>query len=145
HAGIDGRVAASAQERLLVGDGPYRCLAATEDRMELRLREDPATTAGLAAGEATPRIRRIREFRLSRGRAAVTALRRGDVTLIDHVPPDQLASLAEDPEIHVGRYARPVVHLIALDARNPVLRSRALRRGLSYAVDRQALLEESLL
>lgn len=37
------------------------------------------------------------------------------------------------------------MHLIALDGRNPALRSRALRRGISYAVDRKSLLEDSLL
>ena len=38
-----------------------------------------------------------------------------------------------------------MVHVIALDGRNPALRSRALRRGLSYAVDRKGLLEENVL
>ena len=47
-------------------------------------------------------------------------------------------------EIKVGAYAQPVVHVIALDGRNPALRSRSLRRGLSYAVDRKGLLEDHL-
>jgi peptide/nickel transport system substrate-binding protein len=82
---------------------------------------------------------------MSRGPAAVTALRRGDVAMIDHVPPDQVASLAEAPEVRVGRYVQPVVHMIAVDGRNPALRNRALRRGLSYAINRQGLLEETVL
>ena len=32
-----------------------------------------------------------------------------------------------------------------MDGRNPALRNRALRRGLSYAVDRRTLLEENVL
>jgi peptide/nickel transport system substrate-binding protein len=91
------------------------------------------------------RIQRLREIRLAHGQAAVTALRRGDVTMIDHIPPDQVASLAEVPGIQVGKYTQPRVHVIALDGRNPMLRSRALRRGLSYAVDRKSLLEDTLL
>jgi peptide/nickel transport system substrate-binding protein len=145
HAGIDGRVASSTRERLLVSDGPYRCTAAADDRVELRLRGDPGSRAAGETDEAIPRIRRIREFRLSPGQSALAALRRGEVTLVDHVPSDQLTSLAETPEIQVGRYTQPVVHVLALDARNPALRSRALRRGLSYAIDRKTLLEESLL
>ena len=38
-----------------------------------------------------------------------------------------------------------MVHVIALDGRNPALRSRSLRRGLSYAIDRKALLEDHVL
>jgi peptide/nickel transport system substrate-binding protein len=145
HAGIDGKVAVSARERVLVSDGPYRCLESTDERTELRLRDESGTTVPPPGEPGVPRIRRIREFRLERGLAALAALLRGDVTLIDHVPSDQLDSLAQTPGIRVGRYVQPVVHLIALDARNPVLRSRALRRGLSYAVDRRTLLEDVLL
>ena len=82
---------------------------------------------------------------MSQALAAVTALRRGDISMIDHVPPDQVASLSETPEIQVGQYSQPVIHVIAIDGRNPFLRSRALRRGLSNAVDRQGLLEETVL
>ncbi|HZW31943.1 MAG TPA: ABC transporter substrate-binding protein [Isosphaeraceae bacterium] len=142
HAGIDGKVAVSARERVLVSDGSYRCLESSAERTELRLREDSGTTGPPPGGPAPPRIRRIRETPVAHGPAA---LRRGDVTLIDHVPPNQVSSLAGTPGIRVGQYAQPVIHLIALDARNPVLRSRALRRGLSYAVDRKAILEDVVL
>ncbi len=72
-------------------------------------------------------------------------MRRGDVTLLDHVPPDQVTALAGAPGILVGRYAQPAVHLIALDGRTHALRNRELRRGLSYAVDRRTLLEDYVL
>ena len=145
HAGIDGRMAASAQERLLVSDGLYHCTLSTDDRTELRLRVDrPAAPPG-GPENVVPRIRRIREIRMNSGQAALTALRRGDVTMIDHVPPDEVNALGEAPQIRIGRYTQPVVHLIAMDGRNPALRNRSLRRGLSYAVDRKTLLVESVL
>ena len=75
----------------------------------------------------------------------VGALRRGEVSLIDHVPPDQVAGLAASAEFKVGSYAQPQIHLIALDGRNQALRNRSLRRALSYAVDRKGLLEDHLL
>jgi peptide/nickel transport system substrate-binding protein len=90
-------------------------------------------------------IKRIREIRLLPGQSAASALRRGDVSLIEHVPPEQVVGLAASPEIKVARYARPVMHFLALDGRNRALRSRALRRGLSYAIDRKALLEDYLI
>ena len=145
HAGIDGRVAISVKDRILVTDGIYRCSQATGDVTELRLDDRRPQEASPGAGEAVPRIRRVREIRMSQGMAAVTALRRGDVSMIDHVPPDQVAPLAETPEIQVGQYTQPVVHVIALDGRNPALRNRALRRGLSNAINRKGLLEETIL
>ncbi len=145
HAGIDGRVALSPKERILVTDGIYRCAQATGDAMELRVGDNRTQDASARDGEPVPKIRRVKEIRLSTGLAAVTALRRGDVTMIDHVPPDQVAALAATPDIQVGQYTQPVVHVIAVDGRNPVLRNRALRRGLSNAIDRQGLLEETVL
>jgi peptide/nickel transport system substrate-binding protein len=65
--------------------------------------------------------------------------------LIDHVPPDQVDSLAATEHIKVGVYTKPLVHVIALDGRNPALRSRSLRRGISYAIDRKGLLEDHVL
>src|SRR5262249_15261030 len=139
------RVATSPQDRFLVTDGLYRCFQSSPEGLELRLRDDRSGDAPSGLEEPTPKIRRIREIRLSHGLAAITALRRGDVTMIDHVPSDQVASLAETREIQVGQYNKPLVHVISLDGRNPALRNRALRRGLSYAIDRKGLLEETVL
>jgi peptide/nickel transport system substrate-binding protein len=152
HASIDGRVATAGRDRPLVTDGAYECFKVNGEQVELRQRGDRETSAnGEAAGpggepaHAPPRIKRIREVRLSAGQSAVGALRRGEVSLIDHVPPDQVAGLAASGEIKVGSYAQPVMHMIALDGRNPALRSRSLRRALSYAIDRKGLLEDHLL
>src|SRR5262249_8559829 len=90
-------------------------------------------------------IKRIREIRIPRGQSAVGVLRRGDASLIDHVPPDQVDSLAATEHIKVGVYTKPLVHVIALAGRNPALRSRSLRRGISYAIDRKGLLDEYVL
>jgi len=152
HASIDGRVATSSQERPLVSNAAYRCSTANGERVELRVRDDKESTARDAARRAdgepvtrAPKIRRIREVRLSAGQSAVGALRRGEVSLIEHVPPDQVMELAASGEIKVGRYTQPLVHVIALDGRNPALRNRALRRALSYALDRKLLLEDHVL
>jgi peptide/nickel transport system substrate-binding protein len=141
HAGVDGRVATTSQERSFVTDGIYRVARANPDSTELQLPDD----ATAQSGQPTPHVKRIREIRLPRVQAAVAALLRGDVTMISHVPPDQVAALSGSSDIHVGRYTQPVIHLIALDGRNPALRNRSLRRGLSYAIDRKALLEDHVL
>ena len=67
------------------------------------------------------------------------------MSLAAHVPPNQLAALSANPEIKVGRYNQPAIHLIAFDGRNRVLKNRSFRRGLSYAIDRRMILEETIL
>ena len=137
HAGFDGRVATLDQGRVLVGDGAFRWVDTT-GRAELRTIADASAHPG-------NKVRRIREVALPTAKAAIGALLRGEVGLVEHVAPDRVPALAANPEIKVGRYSRPSLHWIALDGRNPALRNRALRRGLSYAIDRKSLLEETLL
>lgn len=132
HASWDGRVITADQGRLLVGDGPFRWESAEGDRFTL-------------SSPSLAKLRRIREVRHAGTEAMMGALIRGEATLVEHVPPDRVANLASEPEIRVGRYAQPALHRFAIDGRNPVLRNRSLRRGLSYAIDRKTLLEETIL
>jgi peptide/nickel transport system substrate-binding protein len=144
HAGADGRVVTADRGRELVGDGPFVLVSAAADRAEYRASGRPPRGAS-ESGTAGPRVLRVKEVRYPDARAALGALRRGDVTLVEHVPANRLTELAGNAEIKVGRYQRPSLHRIALDGRNPLLRNRNLRRGLSYAIDRRALLEETIL
>jgi len=137
HAAADGWVSVDGRGRLPVGDGPYRW--EPDGRGTLLRASGPAGTAG------TPKVRRIREVRFAEPWAALEALARGEVALLEHLPPDRLAEIAKDSTYKVGRYATPSVHRIAIDARTPALRSRKLRRALSLAIDRRVLLEEVVL
>ena len=138
HAGPDGWVATLDQGRQLVGDGPFRLVSASKGQLRLRTSGDERSPGSL-------RVRRLHEVRLPSASAAIGALVRGEVSLVEHIPADRVASLAADPEIKVGRFTRPYLHRIALDGRTLSLRNRTLRRGLSYAIDRKSLLEETLL
>jgi peptide/nickel transport system substrate-binding protein len=138
HAGWDGWVAIQGAGRKPVGDGLFRWDSEERGVLNYRLVTD-------AESSGSAKIRRIREIRVPSANAAVGALLRGEVSLLEHVPPDRLAGLAEDKEIKVGVYTHPVMHRIALDGRNPVLRNRSLRRGLSSAIDRKGILEETVL
>jgi peptide/nickel transport system substrate-binding protein len=132
-------VVASPGERVLVSNGPFACAASTDRMVELRARPDSAADA------APAKVRRVREVRYDSPAAALAAFQRGDATVLAHAPADQVAALAATPGVKVGRYLLPEVHVLALDGRNPALRNRMLRRGLSYAIDRKALLEETVL
>lgn len=139
HGGWDGRVATGARGRQLVSDGPFQLGSAAADEIQLLASERSDSTG------ARTKLSRIRETRFANATAAVGALVRGEISLLEHVPINRVAELTENREIKVGRYLVPSLHWIALDGRNPLLRNRALRRGLSYAIDRKTLLEETLL
>lgn len=121
-----------------IGDGPYR-LVGQQKGLSVYKAEDAA------AGGSRPRIARVLERLFTSDAEALAALTRGDVALIDHVPLSRLEEARAIPGVRVGAYERPVLHRIALDGRNPALRLRTLRRGLSLAIDRKALLEEIVL
>jgi peptide/nickel transport system substrate-binding protein len=142
HAGLDGRVATVDQRRLLVSNGPFRCAAASDHEIDLSLASDSA--ASPASSPSSPRVARLREIRYLNPRSLTGALVQGEVSLAARVPADQLATLSTHPEIKIGRYTQPLMHFIAMDARNPVLRNRSLRRALSYGIDRKTLLEETV-
>lgn len=141
HGGGDGRVATLDRGRELVVSGPFLWTADGPDRAELRAVSRPST----APTGARARVRRIKEVRYPTIRQALGAFNRGEVTAVEHVPADRVAAVAANPDFKVGRYARPTLHRISLDGRTPALRNRNLRRGLSYAIDRRTLLEETLL
>ncbi len=135
HAAVESRSSSSSGTRELVGDGSFRWSSSSADRVEL-----------LAAGSVSGGlVHRIKEVRHAAAAQTLGALSRGEVSLVEHVPPDRVAGLAANPLYKVGRYKRPRLHTIAIDGRNPALRNRSLRRGLSYAIDRRTLLEETLL
>jgi peptide/nickel transport system substrate-binding protein len=138
HVSRDGQAPDADGGRRPVGDGPFRWELTGDD-----------TTTFLAAtpieSSGSPKIRRLREIRLSSHKAAVNALLRGDVSMLERIPPDRVAELSAEPDLQVGTLERPAMHFLAIDGRTPVLRNRTLRRAISYAIDRQSLLEESIL
>ena len=139
HAASDGWVSATGEGRRPVGDGPYRWESTS----------DAATLLHSAATEGSggsPKIRRIREVRYPTTASAIEGLIRGDLAMLEHVPPDRLADLRkESATIKIGHFSTPSVHRIALDGRTAALRNRKLRRALSLAIDRRGLLEEVVL
>jgi peptide/nickel transport system substrate-binding protein len=139
HASSDGWVSSVGQGRKPVGDGLYRWESSTDASILLHSIESEATGG-------SPKIKRVRELRYSNPTAAIDALLRSEVALLEHVPPELLPELLKLSEsIKVGKFTTPSVHRIALDGRNPMLRNRKLRRALSMAIDRKTLLEEVVL
>lgn len=132
HADRAGLVAVSGGAPRPVGDGPFRWDSG-----------DARATTYRASGPA--KVRRIVEVRQPDAPSAIAALLRGEVGLVERVPPDRVAGLRADPRFKVGRFATPALHRIAVDGRNPQLRNRKLRRALSHAIDRATLLADVVL
>jgi hypothetical protein len=77
--------------------------------------------------------------------SAENALQRGRVDLLDYVPPWEVAEWAERKEFAVEPYRVPTMHVLLLNRSHPLLQSRSFRRGLIYALDRQAMLTQLVL
>ena len=138
HAASDGWVSTFNGGRLPVGDGPYVWKGADSSSTSFEAAE-------FSPPETTPRVRRIVEVRAASPLPLTDRLARGEIDLIERVPPRDLPELAKLPEVRVGTYESPSVHRLAVDGRNPALANRKFRRALSLAIDRPNLLADQIL
>ena len=141
-----GRWSVTAPYRCFVGRRRFRssCACATTSSR----RASSGQPNGLAASPParSPRIKRIREMRLCRAasrRSGPCGGARSAWSITFR--PTRSQGLADSRGDQSRDVHAAVVHVIALDGRNPALRNRALRRGLSYAIDRKVLLEDHVL
>lgn len=142
HAAWDGRVA-TPRGRLPVGNGPF--MFASQDDHQTLYTALSSTSATNREVVPSPRIARLREVRLPDAGASMAALAQGDIDMVEHVAADRVPGVMRQPDYVVCRYRLPSLHRLAVDGRNPVLANRNFRRALSYALNRQALLEENVL
>lgn len=77
--------------------------------------------------------------------AALAALGRGEVAVLDQVPPWQLSRLHSDSRVRLGGYRLPTVHVLRLNFANPLLENREFRRALVYGINRTAILRDLVL
>ncbi|HEX6962178.1 MAG TPA: ABC transporter substrate-binding protein, partial [Lacipirellula sp.] len=95
------------------------------------------------SGGGQPRF--VVELQYSNDEAALAALARGDVDVIDRVPPWQLARLEQSPEIVVAAYRLPTIHVLIPNAENELLQTREFRRALCYGIDGESIVRDILL
>lgn len=77
--------------------------------------------------------------------AALAALAQGEIDVLDHVPPWQLAAARGLPGVRVGAYRLPTVHVLALNFERPLIQQREFRRALCYAIDSAGIVRDMLL
>jgi peptide/nickel transport system substrate-binding protein len=74
----------------------------------------------------------------------VTQLRAGELDYLENVPPRDATRFAEDPAFTVVPFDYRAFDFIGWNAARPPLDDPALRRALTLAIDRQALVDELL-
>ncbi len=84
----------------------------------------------------------IFEHTVRRGEEALDRLQRGDVDMIDRIPPWEYDRLKDNRQFVTGRYAIPTVHFLVPNKQKPLPRSRTFRRALLYGLNRSAMLEK---
>lgn len=76
--------------------------------------------------------------------AAVSALLRGEVAILDYVAPHDLGSLRSKDHIVVKKYAAPTLHVLIPNYQSPLLANHVFRRALLYGINRQRILRDNL-
>jgi len=76
---------------------------------------------------------------------AISALRRGDVDVIDYLFPDDAARLRNDESFEVVAYSLPTVHVLVPNYENSFTANQTFRRAVLYGINRQAILNAEIL
>ncbi|MFP5379128.1 MAG: ABC transporter substrate-binding protein [Vicinamibacteria bacterium] len=116
------------------GTGPYRVVRWRKDQeIALERVEDHWT--------GTPPTRRILYRPIPENAARVMALETGDVDVISRVPPPDMRRLQEDPRITVLRTASIGAQQFRFNVTKKPFDDPRVRRAISYAVDRRAIVD----
>jgi peptide/nickel transport system substrate-binding protein len=117
---------------------PYSGPEIAGDRSTFRLEK-----SYFARGAAQPQG--IIERRFATRVEAAEALRLGEVTVVDRLPPWQVGALKAAVGITVEPYCVPTVHCLVPNMSRPFLRNRGFRRALVYGINRPKILAEQIL
>jgi ABC-type transport system substrate-binding protein len=77
--------------------------------------------------------------------AALLALKRGDIDVVDRIAPVDLNEAQSIKEIVVDRYATPFLHVLVPNMNRTLSGSRTIRRALMHGISRDAILNQGIL
>ncbi|MGI9454974.1 MAG: ABC transporter substrate-binding protein [Aeoliella sp.] len=120
--------------------------ATTSDRgLYVVVEQNDTITRFVAQGASRPAIAEIHEVPMADDDAAVTALLRGLVDVIDRVPPWQLPRLRAAKGVTVDTYRLPTIHALVPTGKTSLTKQREFRRALCYGLDRQRIVRDVIL
>jgi len=105
-----------------------------------RALEVDADTLEFEAVGSDSAVSRIEERHIGSDEEALAALVRGDIDVLDRIPPWQVTPLRANRQIKVGQYRLPTIHVLIPTRRNPILDQREFRRALCYGINRNQVL-----
>ena len=117
-----------------VGTGPYRIVEYKPDA-ELVLEAFDDYWGG------RPPIKRLRFVEVPEVAPRVNGLRAGDFDFACDMPPDQIAAIESNPKLEVVGGPIMNIRLTIFDKHHPVLKDARVRRAMTHAVDRQAIVD----
>jgi peptide/nickel transport system substrate-binding protein len=71
----------------------------------------------------------------------VTALLNGEAQIITNIPPDQVKTLSEAPNVEVRDVPLANMHVLRYNTKHPVMKSEKLRQALNLGIDRKLLVD----
>lgn len=128
----------SLSARELATVGPYRL--AEQSAQESRF---VANENYFAAGPTQPK--EVVERYFPNGKAALLALRQGEVSMLDRVNPWDLERLRLQEDLVVGSYSVPTVHGLVVNPARPYGAIPSLRMAIAYGIKRDLILNKFLL
>ncbi len=131
-------VVSGATDIQFLTSGPYGVASRSEDEMVFEVASGDA--AGAGAGPS-----RFVERRHRRSAHALQALQRGEVAIVDRINPWEIDQVAAKAELNVRAYSLPTIHCLIPNFDRPLSGSRSFRRAMVYAIDRQRILQTTLL
>ena len=117
-----------------VGTGPYRIVAYKPD-VELVMEAFDDYWGG------RPPIKRLRFVEVPEVASRVNGLRAGDFDFACDMPPDQIASIESNPRHEAVGGPIMNIRLTIFDKHYPALKDPRVRRAMTHAVDRQAIVD----
>jgi ABC-type transport system substrate-binding protein len=124
-------------------------LPAGNGRFAMAVRTDAEVRFVVKGFRVGGKLAEITERRFSDGQQALAALHRGDVDMVERIPPAEAVRIrkeAKETDIQVQPYTLPTVHMLVINSsKNPFLAQRDFRRAIEFAVDRQTILTQEIL
>jgi len=118
--------------------GPFELASHAGEQSRFVRQPGYSAAAGIVASEIVERT-------YPDSMAALRALKRGEISLIDRLSPWDVAAAAATSGVSVRRYAAPTVHVLIPNPNQPLVASRTMRRALLYGIDRQGILRGGLI
>ncbi len=117
---------------------PYMSLESSKDDLRLRFNENYALGSNLQPQEIVERY-------FTSTSAAIQAITRQDIDIIDRIYPADLDLIRAVDGVTVDNYAIPSIHMLIPNFERPFTAKRNFRRALIYGIGRETLLSADLL